>query len=476
MTRSPFTKVALMFALGCAALAQVPVSEEQETTRFSAEQLDQIAAPIALYPDALLTQVLIAATYPLEVVEADRFMRANPGLTAEALERQLASRDWDPSVKFLTAFPDLLTRMSENLDWTRDLGDAFLGQKEELMDAVQRLRGRAYDAGNLKTTSEQVVTVRDDRIIEIVPATTEVIYVPVYSPTVVYGRWSYPHYYYPSFYGFLGTRYGFLSFGYPYRWRWPFWSRPYWGWGSSDIFIDINIFNRFGNTVVGGGFQTLQATTSDGIARWQHRPEHRRGVNYRDPAVAKRFTGRDSPGFFTREERRGFERTRPAPSIPGKEPAAPAPNGDRAAPNGNRARPAPPTGVEPKAPAPDRRRIEPARPAPERPRTEPPRPPTPRTEPPRAQPPRVQPPKAEPPRAQPRTPAPVQRAPQRATPAPRGGDRRPNAWSGSRNPSLDSAARNRGSRSRATAPAAPRRGQRPDPEKQDPRNPRRPGN
>src|SRR4030095_14178306 len=159
-------------------------------------------APIALYSDGLLSQMLMAATYPLEIVEAERFMKANPGLKDAALDEKLKEQDWDASVKSLCKAPDVLTKMSENLDWTQDLGDAFLGQKTELMDTIQVLRGKASDSGNLETTEQQVVTVKEDKIIVIESPSPEVVYVPRYSPTVVYGP-TYPpppSYYYPSMY------------------------------------------------------------------------------------------------------------------------------------------------------------------------------------------------------------------------------------------------------------------------------------
>jgi hypothetical protein len=167
--------------------------KESEDVTFSKEQLEQIVAPIALYPDALLTQMLMAATYPLEIVQADRFMRANPGLKDTALEEKLKEQDWDTSVKGLCSLPDVLKNMSTNLDWTQDLGDAFLAQQAEVLDTVQRMRGKANDAGNLKTSEQQVVTVQQDKIIVIESKSPEVIYVPTYSPTVVYGAgWGYP--------------------------------------------------------------------------------------------------------------------------------------------------------------------------------------------------------------------------------------------------------------------------------------------
>ncbi len=170
---------------------------------FSREQLEQILAPIALYPDDLIVQILMASTYPIEVVQADRWVKKNKDLKGDALTEALEKEDWDPSVKSLVNFPQVLSMMSEKLDWTQKLGDAFLGQEKDVMDTVQVLRKRAKDAGNLNTTQEQKVVVEKETII-IQPANPEVVYVPTYNPTVVYGAWPYPsyppYYYYPPGY------------------------------------------------------------------------------------------------------------------------------------------------------------------------------------------------------------------------------------------------------------------------------------
>jgi len=160
---------------------------------FKQEELDQIMAPIALYPDSLLTQVLMASTYPLEIVQADRWAKQNKDMKGDALAKALEAQTWDPSVKSLVNFPEVLTMMSEKLDWTQKLGDAFLAQQKDVMATVQQLRAKAQAAGNLKTTKEQTVVVEKEIII-IEPASPQVIYVPTYNPTVVYGVWAYPAY------------------------------------------------------------------------------------------------------------------------------------------------------------------------------------------------------------------------------------------------------------------------------------------
>src|SRR5665647_1388248 len=198
--------------------------DSDQAYKFSTEELTQMLAPIALYPDALTAQVLMASTYPLEVVEADRWRSQNTQLKGNDLDAALQNKGWDPSVKSLCHFPDILNSMSDKLDQTRKLGDAFLGQEEEVMATVQELRVKARDQGNLKTTGEQKV-IDENNTIRIEPANPEVIYVPVYDPAYVYGPWWYPAY--P-----------------PYYWYYPtgFYSGAYIGFGSG-IYFGFNAFS-----------------------------------------------------------------------------------------------------------------------------------------------------------------------------------------------------------------------------------------
>ena len=175
-------------------------SESSSAQNFNKEELAQMLAPIALYPDALLSQVLMASSYPFEVVEADRFMAKNPGLNADALDNTLKEKDWDVSVLSLCYYPKVLSMMTENLNWTARLGDAFVNQQQEVMDTVQELRGKAYAQGNITTTNEQKVIV-EERIIRIETVSPDYMYVPVYDPYVIYGPWWYPAYLpFPIFY------------------------------------------------------------------------------------------------------------------------------------------------------------------------------------------------------------------------------------------------------------------------------------
>jgi hypothetical protein len=183
--------VSVVLAGGRALRAQEPIV-------YSTAQIDQMVAPIALYPDALVSQVLMAATFPDQVAEADQWLQANPGLSGAELDGALSTASWDPSVISLCKFPDLLHRMGSNMQWTTDLGYAFLGQREQVLDSVQRLRRVAYQNGYLRSTPQQTVVVEPQYIV-IQPYNPNVVYLPVYEPTVVYGpAWNYPTYYYRS--------------------------------------------------------------------------------------------------------------------------------------------------------------------------------------------------------------------------------------------------------------------------------------
>ena len=194
--------LALFCSLSHVALAQTarPAAAPAQQL-LTTEQLDQLVSPVALYPDPLLSQVLVASTYPLEVVQADRWAKANKNLKDDALTAALAKQTWDNSVKALTQVPTVLTMMSDQLDWTQKLGDAVLAQQADVMDAIQRLRLRAQANGKLQTTSQQTVTTKTQaqaQYVQIEPASPNTIYVPYYQPAVVYGAWPYPAY--PPYY------------------------------------------------------------------------------------------------------------------------------------------------------------------------------------------------------------------------------------------------------------------------------------
>jgi hypothetical protein len=263
---------------GGAPPATVPVKQEE---------LDQVLAAIALYPDPLVSQILMASTYPLEVVLANRFVQQNKNLKGDALTKALDAQDWDPSVKSLANFPQVLTMMSDKLDWTQKLGDAFLADQKRVLDTIQSFRAKAQAEGSLKTTKEQTVIV-EEKIIKIEPADPEVIYVPSYDPTVVYGAWPYPayppYYYYPPGYIASGALWFGAGLALGAAWGWA-WGGCNWGGGNVDIDIDRN-FNSNRNIDRG---KYAKQQPGGGRGNWQHNAEHRKGVSYRDQGTAQKF-------------------------------------------------------------------------------------------------------------------------------------------------------------------------------------------
>lgn len=280
---------------------------------FTPEKLEQLVAPIALYPDGLLSQTMMAATYPLEIVQAARWVEKNPTLKGDALEKALQDKTWDPSVKALCGLPTLLKRLNDNLDWTQDLGDAFLADQSALMDTVQRMRQKAKEAGKLETTKEQKVTEREDKIIVIEPADPQTVYVPTYYPTAVYGGWSYPYYYYPPMYPPYRPVYPAFTFAVGVAWGAAIWGGCSWGWGHSECNINVNNFNNFtGRTENNFNRDRVQQRPSGGAGnnnRWQHDSSHRGGVRYGDSATAKRYqpSTADRAG---RDQARGYGQNR----------------------------------------------------------------------------------------------------------------------------------------------------------------------
>jgi Protein of unknown function (DUF3300) len=261
-------------------------SQSQNQQSFSQAQITQLVAPIALYPDPLLTQILMASTYPLEVVEAARWSRDNPSVTGQALENAMQDQSWDPSVKALTAVPQTLEMMSDKLAWTEELGDAFLAQQQHVLAAVQTLRAEAQAAGNLKSTPQQVVATEPAPAgvaapsgpapIVIEPVDPGVYYVPVYNPAVAYGAWGYPDY--PPFYwsppGFIASNIVSFTAGVAV-------GAAIWGgcnWWNHNVIINVNRYNIFNHT-------NINITNNV----WEHNPAHRGNVPYRNAALAERF-------------------------------------------------------------------------------------------------------------------------------------------------------------------------------------------
>jgi hypothetical protein len=264
-----------------------PASPPQQTAGqvWSPQQLDDLVAPIALYPDPLLGQVLAASTYPLEIVEAQQWLKRNSGLTGTSLLDAARQQNWDPSVQALVAFPDVLARMNQDVRWITDLGNAFLAQQADVMYAVQRMRSSAKANGKLASSPQQVVTTETDSgqsAIQIEPADPQVIYVPQYDPAYIWGPpvWGYyPSLFYPPFgFGFWpGINIG-LYFG-----GWGGWGG--WGWGPNwfghGLFVNAGFFNHYGFRGGFGGFQ--------GRGAWAHNPDHRLGVPYSNRQLSQRF-------------------------------------------------------------------------------------------------------------------------------------------------------------------------------------------
>ena len=264
-----------------------------EAGTFSQEELDQLVAPIALYPDDLLAQVLMASTYPLDVVSAERWVKANPNLKDKALEDALQQQSWDPSVKSLTPFPQVLTMMSEKLEWTQKLGDAFLAQQKDVLATAQSLRAKAAASGNLKDSQQQKVVTEQEgttTIIKIEPTDPQVVYVPTYNPTVVYGAWPYPayppYYYYPP--GYIAAPGLAFATGVVV-------GAALWGncnWHGGDVNVNVNRYNNFNKTNISNG-------------NWQHNADRRGAVPYKNQAVAQKYNRGASPTAQSRDAYRG---------------------------------------------------------------------------------------------------------------------------------------------------------------------------
>jgi Protein of unknown function (DUF3300) len=255
-------------------------ASDQSQELLNSGQLDALVAPITLYPDPLIAEILMASTYPIEVVEAARWVAAHNGLSGPQLQIEVSEQSWDKSVKSLTATPSVLQMMSDKLDWTQKLGDAVLAQQPDVMDAIQRLRQRAQANNKLASNKQQTVTTQEEggeQVIDIVPAEPDLLYVPYYDPGVVYGAWpdaDYPPYYFgaPDYIGgdllaaglAFGGGYALGSWvGGGYRWGGGF------DWKRHDINVNrpLNINNA-------------------NVRNWTHDPVHRQGVRYNNPVVA----------------------------------------------------------------------------------------------------------------------------------------------------------------------------------------------
>jgi len=301
------------------SLAYVPIPRfphaggpQERPTKIPPDQLDSLVAPIALYTDSLLAQTLAASTYPLELIQLQQWLAKNPGLKDQALADAVSKQSWDPSIQSLAGLPDLVKRLTDDITWTTDLGNAFLAQQSDVMDAVQRMRKKAQDKGTLKSTEQQTVetkVIENKSVVVIEQANPQVVYVPSYDPVVVYGPPVYPYPYYPYYPGYYAAGLA-ISFGIGVA------MGAWWGnccgcgWGGNNVNINNNNnFNRNSNIGgnrpsqlpsggrgdrggLGGGNRASQLPAGGrGDGNWKHNPQHRGGAPYRDRATADRFGG-----------------------------------------------------------------------------------------------------------------------------------------------------------------------------------------
>lgn len=266
----------------------------QANPQLSPQELDSLVAPVALYPDSLLSQALVASTYPLEIVQLQQWLEQNKNLKDKALSDAAMKQPWDASVQAMAVLPDLVKQLAGNIKWTTDLGNAFLAQQSDVMTAVQRMRAKAKEKGNLKTTEQQKVEttiIENKETIVIQPANPQVVYVPSYNPTVVYGPPIAP--YPPIIYppppppgAYFAT--AALSFGVGMMVG-AAWSGGGWGcgWGHNDVYINTN--NNFvRNTNIQGGNRVNANVVNN---TWQHNPQHRGSAPYSDRTTASRYGG-----------------------------------------------------------------------------------------------------------------------------------------------------------------------------------------
>jgi hypothetical protein len=311
--RPPFRAVRGGVALLCALLllpgdlvayAQTPPQQdappEQAAPKIPNDQLDSLVAPIALYPDPLLAQVLVASTYPLEIIQLQQWLPQHKDLKDKALAAAVEKEQWDPSIQAMAALPDVVKQLAENIKWTTDLGNAFLAQQNDVMDAVQRMRVKAKDAGNLKSSEQQKVetkTVESKTVVVIQQAQPEVVYVPSYNPTVVYGPpvYPYPPIVYPPVGAYVaGAAISFgvgMAIGAAWGGGWGYNT----GWGHSNNNITINNNNNFINNSNRNSNRTNVNRPSQrpagGGNNWQHNPQHRGGTPYSNRATARQYGG-----------------------------------------------------------------------------------------------------------------------------------------------------------------------------------------
>lgn len=277
-----------------AMVAQGPPASPPPDQTLSPDQLDDLVAPIALYPDPLLSQLLVAATYPLEVVQAYQWLQRNPGLSGPDLQQAVQQQNWDPSVQALVVFPDVLKRLNDDVTWTTNLGNAFLAQQQDVMDAVQRMRQRAQQAGKLSSTPQETVSTVDENgqpDIQIMPANPDVIYVPVYNPVWIWGPpmwYPYPTWYWPPptvMVGGVGFGFGVgINMGAFFGYGWHGWGGWGWrpGWGSHTVIVNNTFIHQY-------NYNSVHVNNFHGTSVWAHDPAHREGVPYARPQLNDQY-------------------------------------------------------------------------------------------------------------------------------------------------------------------------------------------
>ncbi len=286
--------------IACLCLGLAVCMPAAAQTKLDNGQLDQLMAPVALYPDSLLSQILMGATYPDDVAAAAKWSAAHTSESGDQAVKAVEGEAWDPSVKSLVAFPSVMDMMGRQPDWVKSVGDAFLAQPDAVMDSVQRLRTQAQKAGNLKSTPQQTVTTNttnDKTVVVIEPADPQVVYVPSYNPTVVYGAWaypSYPPYYYPPPPGSVfGTALvSGIGFGLGVAAVNSMWGG--FNWGSNDVDIDVN---RYNNVNVN---QRIDNARNNNVS-WEHNPQNRGNTPYADQANRQRFDSQRQAGLQDRQ-------------------------------------------------------------------------------------------------------------------------------------------------------------------------------
>jgi hypothetical protein len=275
------------------AMGQAAAAPADEAPMIPNDQLDSLVAPIALYPDPLLAQLLAASTYPLEIIQLQQWLEKNKELKGDALTAAVEKQDWDPSVQAMSAFPDVVKQLGDNIKWTSELGNAFLAQQSDVMAAVQRMRKKAMDAGNLKSTEQQKIetkVVETKTVVIIEPASPQVVYVPSYNPVVVYGPPVYPYppiYYPPPGYYAAGMAISFgigvaMGAAWGGGWGWGC------GWGRNNT-VNINVNNNYINHYNKTNINNKIGSGNNN--NWRHNPQHRGGAPYSNRTTANKYGG-----------------------------------------------------------------------------------------------------------------------------------------------------------------------------------------